>query len=44
MICPRSEAGSVTITTVLLFPFDRTRYFRVSASCPDFVVLMLTST
>ena len=32
MICPRSEAESVTSTTVFSLPFESTRYCRVSTT------------
>lgn len=44
IICPRSEAGSVIMTTVLLFPFERTRYLAISGSCPVFPDAMSMST
>src|SRR5262245_9603076 len=44
MIWPRSEAGSVIMTTVLSTPFDRTRYFLASLVPLAVVVLIVTVT
>ena len=44
MIWPRSEAGSVTMTTLFSLPLDSTRYLRVSLDLSASVVAMLTST
>jgi len=41
---PRSEAGSVTITTVFSLPFCKTRYLRISSCLSGWLALITIST